>query len=45
MTRDPNSRRAKELAGLPGVELFKGTFASEDDLTGGFKGCDGAVSA
>ena len=44
MTRDLNSRRAKELAALPGVELFKGTFASEDDLTNGFTGCDGAVS-
>jgi uncharacterized protein YbjT (DUF2867 family) len=44
MTRDPKSRRAKELAALPGVELFQGTFASEDDLTKGFTGCDGAVS-
>lgn len=44
MTRDPNSRRAKDLAELPGVELLKGTFASEDDLTSGFTGCDGAVS-
>lgn len=44
MTRDRNSRRAKELAALPGVELFQGTFASEDDLTKGFTGCDGAVS-
>ncbi|KAH8817452.1 hypothetical protein F5884DRAFT_694794 [Xylogone sp. PMI_703] len=42
MTRDPTSRRAKELASLPGVELFQGTFASEDDLTKGFTGCDGA---
>jgi hypothetical protein len=43
MTRDPKSRRAKELATLPGVELFQGTFAREDDLTKGFTGCDGAV--
>ncbi|KAJ5620596.1 NmrA-like family protein [Penicillium lagena] len=42
MTRDPTSRRAKELAAFPGVELFKGTFASEEDLTKGFTGCDGA---
>jgi hypothetical protein len=44
MTRDPESRRAKLLAALPGVELFKGSFANEVDLTNGFKGCDGAVS-
>ena len=44
MTRDPTSRRARDLGALPGVELFRGTFASEDDLTRGFKGCDGAVS-
>ncbi|KAJ5226269.1 NmrA-like family protein [Penicillium chermesinum] len=42
LTRNPNSRRAKELAELPGVELLQGTFASEDDLTSGFTGCDGA---
>lgn len=44
MTRDPENRRARELAALPGVELFKGTFANEVDLTNGFKDCDGAVS-
>jgi uncharacterized protein YbjT (DUF2867 family) len=44
MTRDTNSRRAKDLAALPGVELFKGSFANEDDLANGFKDCDGAVS-
>lgn len=44
MTRDPEGRRAKELAALPGVELFKGSFANETDLTNGFEGCDGAVS-
>lgn len=43
MTRDPESRRARELAALPSVELFKGSFANEDDLTNGFKDCDGAV--
>ncbi|KAL7898487.1 hypothetical protein HDV64DRAFT_269006 [Trichoderma sp. TUCIM 5745] len=42
MTRDPEGRRAKELAALPGVELFKGSFANETDLTNGFEGCDGA---
>lgn len=45
MTRDPESRRATYLAALPGVELFKGSFANEVDLTNGFKGCDGAVSS
>lgn len=44
MTRDPDGRRARDLAVLPGVELFRGTFANEDDLTKGFTGCDGAVS-
>ncbi len=45
MTRDPESRRAKELAALPGVELFKGSFANENDLRHGLEGCDGAVSS
>ncbi len=45
MTRDPDSRRAKDLAALPGVELFKGSFANEEDLINGFDGCDGAVSS
>lgn len=44
MTRNTAGRRAKELAELPGVELFEGSFANEDDLKNGFKDCDGAVS-
>jgi len=43
MTRNKNSRRATELAALPGVELFEGTFANDNDLTKAFQGCDGAV--
>ncbi|RQM05801.1 hypothetical protein DH86_00002116 [Scytalidium sp. 3C] len=42
MTRNTAGRRAKELAELPGVELFEGSFANEDDLKNGFKDCDGA---
>ncbi|KAB5527919.1 hypothetical protein GE09DRAFT_1253435 [Coniochaeta sp. 2T2.1] len=43
LTRDPGSRRAKELAALsPNVELFAGSFMSEADLRTGFSGCWGA---
>lgn len=42
LTRDVNSRRAKELVALGNVELVQGTFASEADLRKGFRGCDGA---
>ncbi|KAB5585049.1 hypothetical protein GE09DRAFT_1015700 [Coniochaeta sp. 2T2.1] len=43
LTRDPESRRAKELAALgPNVELFAGSFMSEADLRAGFSGCWGA---
>ena len=43
LTRDPDSRRAKELLELsPNVELFPGTLTSEADLREGLKGCDGA---
>lgn len=42
LTRDPSSRRAKDLGALPNVELFVGTLASEVSLRNGFCGCDGA---
>ncbi|KIV89367.1 hypothetical protein PV10_08942 [Exophiala mesophila] len=42
LTRDANSRRAKELVALGNVELVEGTFASEADLRNGLRGCDGA---
>ncbi|KAK5956047.1 hypothetical protein OHC33_002620 [Knufia fluminis] len=43
LTRDPDSRRAKELLLLsPNVELFCGTLTSEADLRNGMEGCDGA---
>lgn len=42
LTRDPNSRRAQELAAIgPNVELFEGTFTSEATLRAGFTGCWG----
>ncbi|KAK0728317.1 NmrA family protein [Lasiosphaeria miniovina] len=43
LTRDPTSRRAKELVTLgPNVELLAGSFTSEADLRAGFAGCWGA---
>ncbi|GME42363.1 hypothetical protein V498_10577 [Neofusicoccum parvum] len=42
LTRDLESGRAKSLLALGNVELVEGTFANEDDLRNGFKGCDGA---
>lgn len=42
LTRDANSRRARELARLGDVEFVEGTFASELDLRKGFSGCWGA---
>ncbi|KAK3379622.1 hypothetical protein B0T24DRAFT_612497 [Lasiosphaeria ovina] len=43
LTRDPASRRARELAALgPNVELVAGSFTSEADLRAGFAGCWGA---
>ena len=42
LTRDPNSARAKQLLALGNVELVTGTFASENDLRKGLRGCDGA---
>jgi hypothetical protein len=40
LTRDPQSERAKQLFDLGNVELVEGTFASEQDLRNGFRGCD-----
>jgi uncharacterized protein YbjT (DUF2867 family) len=42
LTRDKTSARAQQLLALGNVELVTGTFASENDLREGFKGCDGA---
>lgn len=43
LTRDPNSRRAKELAALsPNVTIVQGSFTSETDLRAGFTGAWGA---
>ncbi|EKG14379.1 NmrA-like protein [Macrophomina phaseolina MS6] len=42
LTRNPESSRAKSLLALGNVELVEGTFASEEDLREGFRGCDGA---
>ncbi|RMD42095.1 hypothetical protein DV735_g3059, partial [Chaetothyriales sp. CBS 134920] len=42
LTRDRTSARARELVALGNVELVEGTFASEEDLRRGFRGCDGA---
>jgi hypothetical protein len=36
-TRDPSSKRAQELAALPGVELFQGESKNEDDLRRAFE--------
>ena len=44
LTRNLDSKRAKALASLPGVELMQGTFANEATLRKGYAGCDGAVS-
>jgi hypothetical protein len=42
LTRDLNSKRAKDLVALGNVELMEGTFANQDTLRKGFEGCDGA---
>lgn len=42
LSRDPNSRRAKALLALGNVEILEGTFADEETLRQGFRGCDGA---
>lgn len=40
LTRDLNSSRARTLIELGNVELVEGTFANEDDLRKGFRGCE-----
>src|SRR5215471_945839 len=42
LTRDPASRRAKELLTLDNVSVLEGSFADEAILREGFRGCDGA---
>lgn len=42
LSRDPYSRRAKALAALGHVSILQGTFADEDTLREGFRGCVGA---
>ena len=42
LSRDPSSRRAKELLALGNVSILQGTFADEATLREGFRGCDGA---
>lgn len=40
LSRDPDSRRAKELLALGNVSILKGTFADEAVLREGFRHCD-----
>jgi uncharacterized protein YbjT (DUF2867 family) len=42
LTRDLTGARSKSVLALGNVELFEGTFADEDILHNGFRGCDGA---
>lgn len=42
LSRDPASRRAKQLSALGNVSILEGTFADEATLRDGFRGCDGA---
>ncbi|MFF7277921.1 NmrA family NAD(P)-binding protein [Streptomyces griseorubiginosus] len=42
LTRDADSPRAQELVALGNVSVLEGTFADEDVLREGFRGCDGA---
>jgi hypothetical protein len=42
LSRDPASRRAKELLALDNVSALEGSFADEAILREGFRGCDGA---
>ena len=42
LSRDPASRRAKELLELGNVSILEGTFADEEALREGFRNCDGA---
>jgi hypothetical protein len=42
LSRDPASRRAKDLLALDNVSVLEGSFADEAILREGFRGCDGA---
>jgi uncharacterized protein YbjT (DUF2867 family) len=42
LSRDPASRRAKELLELGNVSILEGSFADDDVLREGFRGCDAA---
>lgn len=42
LSRDPASRRAKELLALDNVSALEGSFADEATLRAGFRGCDAA---
>src|SRR6201986_5397058 len=42
LSRDPASRRAKDLLALDNVSVLEGSFADEAVLREGFRGCDGA---
>ena len=42
LSRDPASRRAKELLALDNVSALEGSFADEAILRAGFRGCDAA---
>ncbi|OBH92395.1 NmrA family NAD(P)-binding protein [Mycobacterium sp. E2733] len=42
LSRDPGSRRAKDLLALDNVSVLEGSFADEAVLREGFRGCDAA---
>jgi len=42
LSRDPSSRRAKDLLALDNVSVVEGSFADDEVLRNGFRGCDGA---
>ena len=42
LSRDDGSERAKSLAALGNVTIVEGSFADEDVLRQGLRGCDGA---
>lgn len=42
LTRDPSSARARSLLEMGDVDLLEGTFADEEILREGMRGCDGA---
>ena len=42
LTRDASSPRAKALLALGNVSIVEGSFADDDVLREGFRGCDGA---